>query len=323
MDENNSFKKISELLKNSEKFLITTHTNPDGDAIGSQLALCSLFREMGKKSEIINPFPLPEKYNFLPDSKSVKCRVSSKEKFDALWVLDCSDWGRTGNIQNLRLQVRATVNLDHHPDNTFYGDYNYVKINASCTGEIIYEFIKFLKYPIGFSRAMDLYTAVVTDTGCFRFPNVCSQTHLMVAELLEENIPCTQIVKWIYDDKRMPVMKLLGMILSTLQTSSDGQIAWIQVTQEMYDKTGAKEEDTEDFVNYLGSISGVKIALFFRESRGNGVRVCIRSQDEKVEVNLIARHFGGGGHTKAAGFCLSGPLSVAEKKVLEWVKQSL
>jgi len=111
--------------------------------------------------------------------------------------------------------------------------------------------------------------------------------------------------------------------LSTLQTSDDGQIAWMRVTRDMYYQTGAKEEDTEDFVNYLGSINGVKVMLFFRESRDNMVRVCMRSQDEKLDVNLIARHFGGGGHAKAAGFNFPGSLLQAEKKVLEWVKQSL
>ncbi len=323
MRRNDHLGKIVQLVKDSEKFLIATHTNPDGDAIGSQLALYSLLREMSKKAEIINRNELPEKYNFLPESDSIKCHFLLPEKFDILMVLDCSDWNRIGSYQDFYQQVGITVNLDHHPDNTYFGDYNYVRADVSCTGEIIYRLIKYLNYRIGFSRAMCLYTAVVTDTGSFRFPNVRPQTHRMVAELLQEGIPFSQVVKRIYDDKNAPAMKLLGMILSTLQTSDDGQIAWMRVTRDMYYQTGAKEEDTEDFVNYLGSINGVKVMLFFRESRDNMVRVCMRSQDEKLDVNLIARHFGGGGHAKAAGFNFPGSLLQAEKKVLEWVKQSL
>lgn len=311
--------KIINVIRKNQNFLITTHVNPEGDAIGSELALAISLSSMGKNVSIINQDPVPSKYQFLPWSDKVKTNSNVNEIFDAAFVLDCSSIDRTGSVGRLLNKADIIINIDHHLTNSSFAHISYINSSASATGELVYEIIKKMKIKISKDIAINLYTAIFVDTGSFRYSNTTPSALRIAAELIESGVDPWYISEKIYETEPLKKLKLLALTLGTLEVIFDGRVASIVITKEMLDRTGSTIETTEDLINYPRSIENVEVAVLFREEGDNIYKVSFRSKGN-VNVAKICEKFGGGGHRNAAGCNMYGSLNEVKASIYEVLK---
>ncbi len=304
---------IKKAIKGAKTALVVSHVDPDGDSIGSMIAMGMLLGKMGVSADLYSEDGIPRVYKFLHGSERVKTSLDFKQHFDLLIAVDASDIKRLGDKISPRKISKTIINIDHHPDNTKYGDINYAT-KSSSTAELIYKLAKYLKIKIDREMAENLYVALITDTGNYRYENTSIITFNMAGELLKAGVDTHEITTKIYDTKTIASIRIQAAALSTLEISPDRKAAWATVTQDMMDRVGAKGEDLVGLVDQIRSIEGVEVAILFREEPGK-VKVNFRSK-EKVNVSEIARRFGGGGHIRAAGAILQGDVKDAEKKVI-------
>ncbi|OGC35182.1 hypothetical protein A2311_03125 [candidate division WOR-1 bacterium RIFOXYB2_FULL_48_7] len=295
---------IKELLKKSSRAIICAHVDPDGDAIGSMLALGMVCNKLGLETVYYCADNLPKIYRFLPHAGEIT-RELPDGQFDVVLTVDSSDLSRIGNKIDLRKLAKVVVNIDHHPDNTHFGDINYVQ-KASSAAELVFDLAQ--AWLVGLDKAMAdcLYTAMITDTGNFRYENTTIKTFQIAGELLKAGVSTHEISTKIYDTKTLPSIKISARALAGLQISPDKKIAWAYVTEEMMRETKAEGEDLIGIVDRLRSIEGVEVAVFFREKAGE-IKINFRSK-ERVNVCELAKRFQGGGHFKAAGAVVKGEL---------------
>ncbi len=300
---------------------ILIHKSPDGDAVGSALALAMALDSKGKEVEIYCWDAVPYFYRFLPGWERVR-RVRQEDEvvFYPLVVgLDSSDLGRLPFLEGK--PPGRVVNIDHHPTNTRWGDLNLVEPEAAATGEIIFCLLERWDLGITPEAATCLYTAIFTDTGGFRFSNTTESSLLCCYRLVTLGASPYEVAAHVYESYSAGRMRLLGLALNTLSMAADGGVAWMVVTKEMMEATGTGPEDTEEFVNFPKSIRGVEVALLFRETE-NGVKVSFRSKG-RVNVAVVAATLGGGGHKAAAGCDMELSLAEAIKKVVPLVEEIL
>jgi len=311
--------KVKELLKSAKTIFVASHVDPDGDAIGSMLAIGKVLEKQGKNVTLFSADGVPKIYRFLDGAENVVKNIPAGKIFDIAFILDSSDISRIGSPIELRDIAKMIVNIDHHPDNTNFGDINCVKPTSS-TAEIIYECIKSFMPVIDQGTAESLYTAIITDTGNFRYENTSKTTFMIAAELLEAGISTHEITSRIYDVKSIPSVRICAMSLLNLKFAAGNKIAWTSVDKRMLAEAGARVEDTIGIVDIIRSIEGVEVAIFFREENGR-VKINLRAKN-KVNVSEIAKRFGGGGHYKASGITMDDSIGKAEKLVVsEAIKQ--
>ena len=309
-------------LKKYERFLITTHIHPDGDAIGSELALRKLLLGLGKTFTIVNADPVPQVYSFLPGQESIKNQFPEFDFFDAVIVVDCPNPDRLGTVKDIIVQS-PVINIDHHISNLNYGLVNWVDAQASSVGEMIYDLFKESGVALDDESALCLYVSLMTDTGSFRYSNTTAKTHLISADLLKFDISPQQIYTNIYETKSYNTLRLLAEVLSTAQITDDGKIGWIKASQQMLGKYEVSAEVMDDFIDLLRKVKGVQVAVFLRELEGSmSIKASLRSKAE-VDVNKIARDFGGGGHSAAAGCTIEKSMDEAEILIIERIKQAI
>jgi phosphoesterase RecJ-like protein len=302
-------------INSSDNIMICGHIMPDGDCLGSVLALGLSLEAMGKKVVMAGPDPIPAIYKFLPGVDRFQAGTPQDSSYDTLIVLDCSVPERLGRkYQELLTKAKVIINIDHHAGPGIPGTYCYIDTLAAAVGEIIFDLLKVMQVNISLDIAINLYTAIITDTGSFQYDNVTPATHRRIAELLECGVPVAQINMALYEEKPKHALILLREALHTLTTSPCGKVCWMTVTLEMLKNTGALEEHAEGLVNYCRSIEGIEVGLLFREIVEGTYKISLRSKNT-VDVNLIAAKFGGGGHAKAAGCVLKGNLREVQEKV--------
>ncbi len=312
----NSLADIATALKRAQNVLVCGHVMPDGDSLGSVLALGLTLEGMGKKVTMAGPDPSPEIYDFLPGLEKYRVGLPPDVEFDTLVVLDCSVPERLGpGFQELLLGETDTVILDHHTGSSCSGKYRYVDPSASAVGEIIYNLIIAMGLEISLDVAICLYTAIVTDTGSLQYDNTTPGTLRRVADLMEIGVPASQINVLIYEEKPREVFQLLCSALGTLTISPCGKVSWMTVTRETIRNTGAKDEHTEGLVNYTRSIRGVEVGILFRETGEENFKISFRSKGT-VDVNKLAGLFGGGGHPHASGCTVQGKLNIIIDQVV-------
>jgi phosphoesterase RecJ-like protein len=309
---------ISEISLN-RTFLIATHENADGDAVGSSLALATYLSALGKSVTVYSCDPLPDNYKFLPMAGSVLSFIPDRH-FDICFVLDSGDICRTGNELKDFARIGKIINIDHHPDNKNFGTINLVDPNASATGALIYRILTTAEYSIDYHTALCIYTAIVTDTGSFRYSNADQEAFDISGKMIALGINPWFVSEMLYESQPIQRLELLTMALSTLQVSERGNIASITVTRDMYEKTGATSDLTDGFINYPRSIRGVEVAVFFREIENGTFKIGFRSKG-KIDVSVLAAAFGGGGHHNAAGCKVSGSLEEVKNKVISHVER--
>ena len=304
-------------IRNRERFLLTSHARPDGDAVGSTLACGELLRQLGKHVDIVLHDGVPRIYQHLPFANRVAKGDRITGKYDAAILLECDDIQRT-RLEGLEQQF--LINIDHHKSGGNFANVNWIDPSAVATGELVYRLGCAAGGKMTPQIATCLYTAVLTDTGSFTFEGTNAHTFELARELVLAGADPVSCARHLYFGHSTAKLRLLGAALSALQR--EGPIAWIWVTQEQMERAGANEEDCEGLVNYALSIGDVEVAVFFREVQDGRFRVSLRSKGS-VDVSAIAEEFGGGGHTCASGLSLPGPLHTAVENVLGKVRPKL
>lgn len=313
--------RIIDIINSCETFLITAHVRLDGDALGSELALWHVLRNMGKKVVIYNQDETPDIYTFLPGSDFIIHGLDSVEIFDAAFVLDCSDFERVGDKAKQIKSIKRIVNIDHHISNNGFSEISLIDSGASSTGEILYRIIEKLGVPVTKDIATNLYTAIITDTGSFHYSNTGYRTFTIAAKLVEAGADPRWIAENIYETKSMEQIQLLKEAFKTLEFHRDIKAGSMSVSQVMLQNANALPEHTEGFVDMIRSIKGVEVALFFQETSGNNYRISLRSKG-RINVERIAREFGGGGHVNASACSLEGNIQSVKNKLLNAIKNS-
>jgi phosphoesterase RecJ-like protein len=313
-------KEIVEAIKKYDNYLISSHINIEGDAIGSELALFYLIKQLGKDAILVNNNSVPDRYKFLPGSdKLIVINNNDKVKrYENVIVVDCPTIERSGRIAPLLQRAKIKINIDHHVSNENFGDFNWVAPEASSCGEMIFNLYKEMRLSINEEIATLLYVAILTDTGSFRYDSTTRNTHRIVGELIKLGVRPAKIYEKIYETKKIGDIELLAKALSTIKVTDNGKIAYIYVTKKMLDDTDTVADRTDGFVNFARSIDGSEISIFFREDASDPqkIHVGFRSKD-RANVNVLASKFGGGGHPKASGCSLKGPLLEVIAKVLK------
>jgi len=304
-------------VRQGNRFLLTSHSNPDGDAIGSELGLARLLRRMGKGAVVWNRDETPTIYRPLPGSERVhngaEPPAGFPDVFDSIIILECPSPDRTGLEEHLT--ALPVINIDHHLGNQHYGAINWVDTAAPAVGEMIYRLAQGLKLTLEPETASCLYLTLVTDTGGFRFSNATPVAFEAAAALVRDGAHPEQVSQWLYESQPLPVMRLVGEMLQTLELHEDGRIATVRLTPEMFAKVGAAAGDSEGLIDYPRSIAGVEAVALVRRRDDGTYKVSLRSRGE-VDVEKIARHHGGGGHRNAAGFAMEGEGGEIAKQVV-------
>ena len=306
-------------LRSYDRFLLSCHISPEGDAIGSILAMESLLRRMGKKTKVVGEDDFPTRLSCLSAKRWNKFsgRNFKAGDFQALVVADSPTLERIGRVKELVGPNTVIFNIDHHVSNSRFGQYNYVRPEAAASGEVVFDIFKEMRMPITREDATNLYVALSTDTGSFKYDNTTVRSHLIASELIKTGIPLEKINDELYATYSLNKISLYARLLSRVKTSAGGRIAWAAVRREDLIESGATYEDTEGFIDFLKFLKEVKIAFFLIElPQGDHVRISFRSKG-RHDVNRIATHFKGGGHRKASGCILRGELAKVEKTVLE------
>jgi len=289
-------------LKDGVNYALLTHTSPDGDAIGSSLALAYTLVKLGKKVKLFCQDTIPDSYEFLDGFNLFKRSLQSEDWFDVAVVVDCSDLERLGSLSAITKCSTKTLNIDHHITNSYFADINHVDLKAAATAEIIYEIISDLEGTIDLPISEALYAGILTDTGNFSFSNVTPRTHIITADLISKGVNPEKVSMLVYKNHSLNRIKLWGRAIDSIETDHTGRFAMIVISSDMLENNGAKEFDVEGIVNFALDIKGVELAVLIREMHTGGVKVSFRSKN-LLDVSKLAAQFGGGGHKKAAG-CL-------------------
>jgi phosphoesterase RecJ-like protein len=298
--------RVADAIRAGDRFLLTTHENPDGDALGSLLAMHRILEALGKDSVMFlaaKEFPLPVEYRFLP-LEEVFHEPPADIADRVVIFLDCGNIDRVP-VDFLQTGQNKVINVDHHHDNTRFGTINLVDVEASCTAEILYDISGLLDVQLTPEMANALYVGLVTDTGKFMYENTDARSHLMSAGLIEAGVQVNEIYRRLYEHAPVEKLKLLARALDGIVLRDDGRLAVTYISTEDYTATGASEALTEGIIDHLRTIDGTLVAAVVRDQADGGRaerKVSMRSTDGQVDVSAIARVHGGGGHRRAAGF---------------------
>lgn len=296
------------LLKENQSFVLTAHISPDGDSLGSMLALYEFLVRQGKQVTVVLDDTIPNVYRMLPYWDVIRSvdEISAISP-DLLVILDASTLDRIGRVGEIT--DAPTLNIDHHVSNGGFTDYRWLDADAAATGELVYRLLEEAKTPITKEMATNLYTAIATDCGFFRYANTRPATMRIGADLLTYGVEPNTIAESL-EQVSLDTMRLTAHILQTMEFFAEGKIAVITVTREML----AHEESTDELINYPRKVEGVDVAVMLKQKDDRLVKVSMRSRC--VDVSRVAMHFGGGGHTRAAGCSIEGTISEAREKLL-------
>ena len=314
---------IIQQIKGSRHILVTTHIDPDGDAVGSLLALGLALGNLNLKTTIYNSSPIPAVYRFLPSVERIVRHIKKANTYDTAIVLDCGDLSRIGEVSSTVEQIPVVINIDHHVSNTHFGDLQLIDTTACATAEIVYRLIKALPAPINRDIATSIYTGILTDTGSFRFSNTNKAAFAISNEMAELGMKPYSVAQHVYGTYSLGRIKLLNLALDSIEISDNGKMSLMTVTKSMLDETGTQPEDVDGLINYARRIKDVKVAALIQEIRnGTGetnnhsrYHVSLRS-DGSVDVANIAGSFGGGGHITAAGFQVESTLPELKSDII-------
>jgi phosphoesterase RecJ-like protein len=313
---------IISIIQNHQSFVLSSHMNPDCDALGSELALAAHLQNLGKQVTILNNDATPRPFRFLDPGQKIK-RFASKrhggliKKADVIIVLDASGgWSRLGNVGEALAEAPAKkICIDHHPDATEFVDLAVVDTDAAATGELVFDLVRAMKGSVSADMAQALYAAILTDTGSFRFPKTNSKTHQIVAKLLDCGVDPLAIYTQLYEQNSLGAIQLRGWVMESIQTTCDGQLAYYTLSQQTLKKYGVKNSELDGFASLGQLIGGVKVTLFCTEASAGRVKISLRS-DGSVAINQIAQDYGGGGHRSAAGALVEGKLETVLPDVI-------
>ncbi len=295
-----NFNEIAKIIGGANRVVIATHTFPDGDALGSQLGLGHILNDMGKRVILYSEEPISYLYDFLPCCTKMVSEPPSPGEVDCGIALDCGDRFRLGDNVDELLKIKPFVAIDHHAGHKAFGDSRWVIEGRASTGDMVYELSQYLGAEVSYEAAYCLYTAIVSDTGSFKYASTTPDTFRIAGELLARGVKPEEVAGKLFDNFTESRLQLLQAVLSTLELYGDGKLAMISATHKMFELTGADRADTETFINYPRSLATVKVAALIKETDG-AIGVSMRSKGKDYDVSVVAKRFNGGGHRNAAG----------------------
>jgi phosphoesterase RecJ-like protein len=314
--------RILEGIRGSETVCVVGHVRPDGDCIGSQIGLSLALLNAGKKVCCWNQDPIPQKLAFL-NAKQILGPPEPGRQFDCVVALDSASLERLGTVEECIRDRKLFINIDHHKSNTRFADINWVSPREPSTGELIFRLLKAANWPIDPAISDCLFTAVSTDTGSFQYPTTRPTTYHVAGELVRRGANLARICDEVYQSYPLSRVRLLKLLYNRFRLTHENQIAYLWLKKADFGRTGADPSDAEGLIDHLRAIEPVVVACVFEELEPTVTRISLRSKDDHVDVNEIAKQFGGGGHKAAAGARISGrPLSV-QRRVVAALKKAL
>ena len=308
--------RISELVNKGGSFIVTTHQDPDADAVASVLAFGNALLAANKEAVLLTEKRLSAPLDRLRGAEHVVQNPGPRQDADAVVVLDCSDWRRLGSVGGLLSGVRPIVNIDHHETNDFFGDMNLVDPGSSSTAELVWNIVQAAGLPVTLDVAENVFAAIQTDTGSFRYENTTPSSLQTAAHMMTYGVNPWDVSRRIMDGYGVSRLNLLRMALETVEVHYGGKIGLMTVTRDMFDRAQAEENESERFVEHIRFLNGIEIAVLIRQTGEDGYKFSLRSNG-KVNVALLASRFQGGGHARAAGFEYCGPIETIKGDFLK------
>ncbi|MEE8423929.1 MAG: bifunctional oligoribonuclease/PAP phosphatase NrnA [Thermodesulfobacteriota bacterium] len=328
-EKHHVIKEVADKIREGHSFLVASHVNPEGDAIGSALAMAQGLKDLGKDVTVFFEDQIPEIYRFLPFSGEVIHRFDREHSYDVSVIVDCGDLDRVGDKFKSLQHKGVVLNIDHHYANSRFGDVNLIDGEASSTGEIVYEVLSSLSVEITADIAKNIYVSIMTDTGSFRYSSSTARAFFIASEMVKAGVKPWEVAQSVYESYPEKKLKLLGEVLQTLEISNNGRIASVYVTQEMMRRLGATKDLIDGYVNYPRSIAGVDVAFLLSEVssdtplKGTGkYKVSFRSKG-LINVAEIAAELGGGGHPNASGCAVEGTLDEVKNIIKDLVEEKM
>jgi phosphoesterase RecJ-like protein len=314
--------RILELLRRSKTIALVSHMRPDGDSIGCQLALAEALEHAGKSVVCWNDDPIPSKLAFLDRKGRIQPPLPGK-RFECVVALDAASLERLGSVADCIRDRSMLVNIDHHISNTRFGDINWISHRSPSTGELVFRLLKASGWPVTSSMADCLFTAVSTDTGSFQYPSTQPATYNVAGELVKCGADLGVICNEVYQSYSLARVRLMQHTLNSFKLTDHNRIAYFWLHPADYARAGAEGDDSEGLIDHIRAIQPVVVACLFEQVQPNLVRISIRSKDNRVNVNDVARQFNGGGHPAAAGARIAGSPQGVQRQVIRAIKQAL
>jgi phosphoesterase RecJ-like protein len=314
--------RIVDVLRARRRFVIVSHSRPDGDAVGSSLAMAYALRHLGKDVRVVSRDVPPEPMLVFPGVPDIEVTSRVDDPGDAVVVMECGDLKRTG-VDGL--DGGFVINIDHHPGNTMYGAINWFDLSAAACGEMVFDLVRALDVPLTFEIATHVYIAILTDTGSFHYSNITPRTFEICRQCLEAGVNPPAVARSIFDSNNLGRLKLFGAVLNQMELDSSARVATLCVTHQLARESGGTYEDTDGLINQPLTVKEIRAVAFFKEQGPDDWRVSMRSKGD-IDVNAIAKEFGGGGHKNASGCSARGELSALKKlfeaRLLDAIEQA-
>ena len=303
---------VADEIRRRQRFVVTSHTRPDGDAIGSSLAMAFALKYLGKDVRVISRDAPPPAMLAFPGVPEIEVTEHVDDPGDAVIVMECGDLARTGVTG---LDRTFVINVDHHPGNQMFGQSNWFDLSAAACGEMVFDLIRELGVPLSVEIATHVYVAILTDTGSFHYSNITPRTFDICRQCIEAGVSAQDVARNIFDSNHLGRLKLFGAVLSGMQLDETGRIATVWVDKQLAKQCGGTYEDTEGLINLPLTVKEIEAVVFFKQEKGDEYRVSLRSKGE-VDIGMIAKAYGGGGHKNAAGCTINGPIEELQKALV-------
>jgi phosphoesterase RecJ-like protein len=294
--------RICDAIRARQRFVISSHARPDGDSIGSQLAMALALRALGKHVEVVNQDAAPAALMAFPEVPSIQVAESADGEFDAAIIMECSDLKRTGVTG---LDRHFVINIDHHPGNSDYGAINWFDSGAAACAEMVFDVIRALDVPLSVEIGTHVYMGILTDTGSFHYSSISARTFDICRQLVEAGVDPPKVARSIFDSNTLGRLKLFGAVLSSIELAHNGRLAIVRVDRAMAAAAGGTYDDTEGLINLPLTVREIQAAVFFKEIDKHEFRVSMRSKGD-IDLCTVAKKFGGGGHKNASGCTVTG-----------------
>jgi len=319
MTKNKLIAQICEAILERQHFVLTSHSRPDGDAIGSQLAMAYALRELGKVVHCVDSDPAPPQFQTFAGVRQIEVAQSFSGPADAVIVMECGDLSRTGVAG---FEKYFVINIDHHPGNTLYGAINWFDESAAACGEMVFDVIEALNVKLTREIATHVYIAILTDTGQFHFSNITPRTFEICKRCTEAGASPEGIARAVYDSSTLAKLRLTGAVLHTMELGARGHLACVHMSLEMMKETGSTYDDSDGLINMPLTVKDIDAVVFFKQIEPRGYRISMRSKGN-VDVNRVANKFGGGGHRNAAGCSITGSYKEVREKVVAELERAI
>jgi len=319
MTTNAPIQDIAHAIRSRQRFVLSSHARPDGDSIGSQLAMVYALRALGKEAIAVNADAAPAPLMQFPGVPDIKIAPAVEGEFDAAIIMECSDLARTGVSG---LDRSFVINIDHHPGNTGFGQLQWFDSSAAACGEMVFDLVKALGVPLSREIATHVYLAILTDTGSFHYSSISPRTFEICRETIEAGVDPVLVARNVYDSNSMGRLKLFGAVLSAMQIDGTGRIAIVYLDHDMSREAGGTYEDTEGLINLPLTVKEIEAVVFFKQIEGEQYRVSMRSKGD-IDVGGVAKTFGGGGHKNAAGCTVAGAIDALQKLFIAKIEDAI